>query len=77
MSVISLVAQPGSSSAAAHAVRTVALELHADPRIGRDGSWEFDFDEPYGTAHARVVAALERVDPAWTTSLLLDYALAV
>jgi hypothetical protein len=77
MSVISLIAQPGHSPAAAELVRGAAGRLGVDTEMGSDGSWELRFELPYTAAHNLVVDALAAEDPRWPNVLTLDYALAV
>lgn len=77
MSVVSLHAHPGGSSAAAETARRVGDLLDNSARTGIDGSWEFHFDMPYVEAHSQVVAALDHVDPFWPAAVVVDYALAV
>lgn len=77
MSVISLQPQLGHLREAADVVALVGRELDLMPHVGDDGSWEFRLEAPYLHAHARVVAALDRVDPTWPDQVYVDYALAV
>ena len=77
MSVISISPTTGSERSAATLVAEVGERLSTSPRRGDDGSWEFPFPSSYSAAHARVVEALNDVDPRWPVRVTVEYALTI
>jgi hypothetical protein len=77
MSVISISPTDGRENAAAALIEQLSERLATAPRRGEDGTWEFPFPSSYSAAHARVVEALNDVDPRWPVRVTVEYALAI